>query len=682
MIKYRVEYLREKRMRGELPPARHFAVTQRIREWGYDLDTNFQSILGLLLLLLMGVLALPFLPLILGKELYDKQYRRRQLLKSWEKSLLGVNFPKSLENLADLKPKYLQKMCGAFFWKNNKGEVRQLLQSQKCIGPLHDFLQLAISESTSSDSSQSDRWDLSAEDKYLLKLSLIRSKLTRREVPPVELVVDCLKSEFVTIEQYAELVSVLSSKLSSSPSTGLLRQVCILFSMLLIRNNEPELAALPLVYLGAVPNSKDLMNSSDLILQNGVTFVASVQGNLSSSRLLAQKILSRRRRLLCLIEHVRGRMLFVFIGPKGVIIRDWSTNGLSNEKLNDLLRRTHGLFTVAPTSKMHYHGEDEDLKFYDSFIKYRFREELVEDSGRLSDEALSKVFLEISDLIAEPIAAAEEALCQMPRTGFIDFPTESKMVFLPIDTSQIYAIENGFASRQPISMDIRKHHMPFIPTSREKLDVNILIIGDPSGSLEFSDLEIELVSSNFSKDRVFRLGMDDAIVYSRRKRLMPDVGIVHFVGHHSIAYKDSVSSIIPGASRDVTESEFIGVFSYFRAQLNYLSACSTDSTFFTDPSAQKMSLSKRILHRYPCNVVSTLWPIPDEPAAHFASCFYKNLVEYHGSPEMALWVSKRAFAKGEVQSLSRQGAEGSRLGGPTTRKASSASSSWGAYTLN
>jgi CHAT domain-containing protein len=399
---------------------------------------------------------------------------------------------------------------------------------------------------------------------------------------------------------------------------------------------------------------------------------------------LAHDILAPQHRLLCYLENVFGRLFFIFIGSRGVAMHDCSSCGLDNDKLNDLLRRTHGLMTVAPTATMNYDGDDENLKFADSFMKDRFREELAEDADRLSDGRMSNLLLEISDLIAEPIAAAENALCSKPLSVFVDFPKKGKMSFLPIDSSQIYAIENGYPSRQYISIDFRQHLLPFISTSKEKIEANILLIGDPSNSLEFSDAEIEFISTSFDKKRIFKLSMDDAIIYSRRKRLMPDIGIVHFIGHHSISYRGDIQSIIPGLSLDITESDFIGVFSYFRAPLNFLSACSTNSTFFTDPSAQKMSLSKRILDLYPCNVVSTLWPITDQAAAYFASCFYQNLVNYNGNPEMSLWASKRAFARGEVFNFPSAPVESSRLGGPAKKKISRITSpaSWGAYTLN
>jgi len=97
MMRYRVEYLREKREKGDLPPLPAHTLLDRSREYWSNLKTEASSTLGIFLFVALCILALPFAPFIIAKEeLYDRQIRGKRKTREWAHDLKTRRFPDTL----------------------------------------------------------------------------------------------------------------------------------------------------------------------------------------------------------------------------------------------------------------------------------------------------------------------------------------------------------------------------------------------------------------------------------------------------------------------------------------------------------------------------------------------------------------------------------------------------------
>ena len=690
MMKYRVEYLQEKRRSGELPPLAPRTATGRFLERWPDLKINIQTVLLAIAVFPFAVLLSPIALFIIGKEeIFDRRIRARSVLRQWMRMISGEDFSEPLPEISSLKKKWTRDFCIRTLWNSHRSRVLSLADQEDKPDHIAELVMLILADDAEKKIRNGDksRIKLSQKDRYALSVSAVRATVLNGKAIPTELVFDCLSSPLITPEIFMEIAEhYLEAVPENLWKTGLLFN---LFSDALIRQNETDLVLLNLALLNKIPNAEGFQKGARDQPPNIQEHLRMCQKSKAECIERARLISSSHRRLKCIEYRTSKYFGLLFIGPKGTDYHDLTANGVNSEKINELLRRTHGLFSVAPLAiakpkKFNSGSNMIDSDFFYSFLHHQFQNEIEEDALRLTDQSMSELLTEISSLIADPIARAEIDLCDAPSTGFVDFGCDHPFSFLPIDTAQIFSIENGYPNRLPVSLDHTRHKLSKIPTYNKKVDAKILVIGDPSGSLDYSQLEIELISEFFNASDILQLELEDAIQYTKRDRFVPDIDLLHFIGHHKFSYNQGVVSTIPEKKGDVNQNEFLRVFSKFRPKLSYLSACSTNSTLFTDPSSREDALSRRILNLYPSNVISTLWPIPDEAAAYFAREFYRNLGAFDGDPGIALWVTKRSFARGEVAFSPASFGHAARLGGHSNEQKKMAKSPmhWGAYILN
>ncbi len=165
---------------------------------------------------------------------------------------------------------------------------------------------------------------------------------------------------------------------------------------------------------------------------------------------------------------------------------------------------------------------------------------------------------------------------------------------------------------------------------------DMLLISNPTGDLEYSEIECALVQRSITHGKVQLLHGEGATAETVIAALA-GINIFHFSSHAFFDLHHPLdSSLILAKGAQLSLRELIPIMQAEMPAMVVLSACETGRVRITSTPDESLGFPAAFLHSGVRTVLSTLWPVDDRAATFLVSRYYRELLVEKKTPARAL----------------------------------------------